>query len=530
LPIACVNVANLLLVKSMTRCREIAVRCALGAGRLRIVRLVLTESLLLAFLGGAAGLLLAFGALDLLEHLLPRVSNQGTPIFDEFKLDTVVLGFTFVIALLSGLLFGMMPAWHASKFNLNEVLKTGGRTTTGSASHHRTLNILVGSEVALATVLLLVAGLLVKSYTHLHQAPPGFNPIHVTAMQLELPRQAKYETQDRRLIFYQELLRRVAALPEVQSVGGVNYHPLNIGRTFSMGFSIKGQPLAPGEILSTPYRNVSCDYFSTMEIPLQDGRLFTEHDNGSGEPVLIVNQAFCQQFFPQAEPIGKQVRVLFCGPALRRIVGVVGNVRARNTDLSQVECPPMMYEPIDQTCQHSLTVMVRTHGDPTSLTHALQQTVWSLDRDLPISQIQTLNQTLDDTMAIPRFCTMLLLLVAAVALGLALMGIYGVIAYALGERRPEIGRRMVFGAQASDVLRLTMRRGFSLIALGAGTGLLGALALGHVVQDLLFQTKQADPVVFGVGILFLTGAGLLACYIPARRAAKIDPMEALRYE
>jgi len=528
--IACVNVANLLLVKSMTRGREIAVRCALGAGRLRIVRLVLTESLLLAFMGGAVGLLLAFGALDLLAYLLPRVGNQGTPIFDEFKLDTAVLGFTFFIALLSGVLFGLMPAWHASRLNLNEVLKTGGRTTTGNASHHRTLNILVGSEVALATVLLLGAGLLVKSYAHLHQAPPGFNPIHVTAMELELPRQAKYETQDSRLSFYQELLRRVAALPEVQSVGAVNYHPLNIGRTFSMGFSIKGQSLAPGEILSAPYRNVSSNYFSTMKIPLQDGRLFTEHDDGSDEPVLIVNQAFCRQFFPQEEPIGRQVRVDFCGPAFRRIVGVVGNVKARDTDLNQVEYPPMMYEPIDQTCQHSLTMMVRTHGDPSSLTHALQQAVWALDGDLPISQIQTLTRTLDNTMAIPRFCMMLLLLVAAVALSLAMMGIYSVIAYALGERMHEIGIRMVFGAQAGNILRLTMQRGFVLIAVGAFIGLLVALALGRVVQDLLYQTNQADPVVFGMGILFLVGTGLLACYIPARRAARIDPMEALRYE
>ena len=528
--IACVNVANLLLVKSIARSREIAVRCALGAGRLRIVRLVLTESLLLALAGGVVGLILAFGALDLLAYLLPRIGNQGTPLFDEFELDTAVLGFTFCIALSSGVLFGMMPAWHASKFNLNEMLKTGRRTTTQNASHHRTLNILVSSEVALATVLLLGAGLLLKSYTHLYQAPPGFNPDHVTAMELELPRQTKYGTQDNRLTFYKELLRRVAALPEVQSVGAVNYHPLNIGRTFSLGFSIKGQSLAPGEIISAPYRNVNADYFSTMEIPLKDGRLFTEHDNGSGEPVLIVNEAFCRQFFPQADPIGQQVQVFYCGPTYRRIVGVVGNVRTRSIDLNQVEYPPMMYEPIDQTCQHSLTMMVRTHGDPTSLTRALQQTVWSLDRDLPIFQIQTLGQTLGDTMAIPRFCMMLLLLVAAVALGLAMMGIYGVIAYALGERRHEIGIRMVFGAGMSDILRLAMQRVCLLISIGVVTGLLMALALGRVVQDLLYQTDKADPVVFGMSILFLTGAGLLACYIPARRAAQVDPMEALRCE
>ena len=528
--IACVNVANLLLVKSMTRSREIAVRCALGAGRLRIVRLVLTESLLLAFAGGVVGLLLAFGALDLLAYLLPRIGNQGTPIFDELKLDTAVLAFTFCIALFSGVLFGMMPAWYASKFNLNEAMKTGGRTTTQNASHHRTLNILVSSEVTLATVLLLSAGLLVKSYTRLHQAPPGFNPVHVTAMELELPRQTKYESQESRLGFYKELLRRVAALPEVQSVGAVNYHPLNNGRTFSMGFSVNGQSLGPGEILSAPYRNVSSDYFSTMQIPLKDGRLFTDHDDGSGEPVLIVNEAFCRQFLPQVDPIGQKVQVFFCGPTLRRIVGVVGNVRARSMDLNQVEYPPMMYEPIDQTCQHSLTVMVRTHGDPTSLTRVLQQAVWTLDRELPIFQIQSLSQTLEEIMAIPRFCMALLLLVAAVALGLAMMGIYGVIAYALGERRHEIGIRMVFGAQVGDILRLTMRRAFVLIGLGVFTGLLLVLALGRMVRELLYQTNQADPVVFGIGILFLVVVGLLACYIPARRATRIDPMEALRYE
>ncbi|MBL7184900.1 MAG: FtsX-like permease family protein [Phycisphaerae bacterium] len=269
---------------------------------------------------------------------------------------------------------------------------------------------------------------------------------------------------------------------------------------------------------------------STIEIPLMDGRPFTEHDDGSGEPVLVVNQAFCRQFFPQENPIGQQVRVFFCGPAFRRIVGVVGNVRARNIDLNQVEYSPMMYEPIDQTCQHSLTTMVRTHGDPTSLTHALQQAVWTLDRDLPISQIQTLTRTLNNTMAIPRFCMILLFLVAVVALGLAMMGLYGVIAYAMGERMHEIGIRMVFGAQANDILRLTLQRAFVLITVGVFTGLVIALALGRVVQDLLYQTKQADPLVFSMGVLFLVGAGLLACYIPARRAARIDPMEALRYE
>ena len=525
--IACVNVANLLLAKSGARSKEIAIRCALGAGRLRIFRQVLTESVLLALIGGGLGLLLSLWGLDMLQLIAPRLGMTGStmPGFDEIGLNSTVLAFTTMLSVCTGVVFGLVPAWQTSSLRIDETLKEEGRASSGGETRHRVLNCLVVSEIALALILLVGAGLLVKSFYNLQTTSPGFNSKRVLAVEMERPFTSQNEESRNRAAFYKQALQRIAALPGVESVGAINICPLSPYQS-NDGFTIEGRPpLADGEWTVAEYRNVTQDYFSTMQIPLISGRFFTEHDNGSERGIVIVNEEFVRQHLSNEEPIGQRIR--FHG-TVKEIVGVVGDVKLRS--LNAKEYLPFMYEPVDQNCWHAMTILARSHFDPMALASAVRQGIWSVDSNQPILRIRTMKQVAANSVSVEYFCMILLSAMAGVALLLAMIGIYGVIAYSVNQRTREIGIRMALGAQASDVLKLVVAHGLRLTLISVAIGLAGAFVLPRVLSRLLYEVSPTDPLTFSAASLVLTAIAVLASYIPARKAAKVDPMTALHYE
>ena len=518
--IACANVANLLLARAAARQKEVAIRSALGASRWRVVRQLLTESILLALVGGAVGLLLAVWGMDLLLALAP----DDLPRVKEVALDGRVVAFTFSIATLTGVIFGIVPALQASNPNLNETLKEGGRGTTGV--HHRVRGSLVVTEVALALMLLIGAGLLIRSFYRLQQVNPGFIANNALAVTVSLPGK-KYSKDEQQSAFFTQLLERVSPLPGVASVGATQSLPIQ--GDYILGFNIQGRPPdGPGEEPNTNYYAVTPDYFKAMGIPLLRGRLFTEQDRKGSPRVAIINEEMARKFFKDEDPLGKRINVTNGPQTFREIVGIVGDVKqygpAQPTTMQT-------YEPFLQNPFSGMTLVVRTEGNPTALASAIRSQVLSVDKDQPVARMRPLEQVLSESVAKQRFLMVLLTSFAAVALVLAAVGLYGVMSYAVTQRTHEIGIRMALGAQTGDVMKLVIGQGMVLALVGVGIGMVGAFILTRLLMaSFLFSVGASDPVTFAIISVLLAAVALGASFVPARRAMKVDPMVALRYE
>jgi putative ABC transport system permease protein len=523
--IACANVANLTLARARGRRNEIAIRAALGAGRGRIVRQLLTESLLLALAGGALGLLFAYwliGALVALGPAIPRLS--------EISMDGRAIAFTFGISLLTSLLCGLAPALSASRTDLNEALKEGGRGAGASSGMAR--GALVVTEVALTLVLLVGAGLLIRSLWRVMQINPGFSPERALTMQISLPA-SDYSGNARKIAFHRQFLERLKSVPGVEAVGMVNNLPMG-GVDINGQFGIAGRPQDQASYAG--YRVVSPDYFRTMEIPLRTGRYFTDQDAESSEPAAIISRRVADTIFRGEDPLGK--RVLSVNDATReefdqvekwpKIVGVVGDVKhfgLENRDSADLYfCYTQRPRRIGQ-----MIVVVRVNGEPASLAAALRQEVRALDPNLPVS-FEAMEQIFARSTATRRYNVILLGAFAALALLLAVIGIYGVMSYAVSQSAREIGIRMALGAQAGDVLKLVVGQGLLLTLIGVFAGVAGAFAWTRLMANLLFEVTTTDPLTFAGMPVLLASVSLMACYIPARRATKIDPLVALRHE
>lgn len=519
--IACANVANLLLARTAARRREIAVRTALGAGRLRVIRQLLTESILLGLLGGGLGLLLGLWGTDVLVALSPR----NLPRVQEVGLDGRVLGFTLAVSLLTGMVFGLTPALEVSKTDLNKALKEGGGRSNGGSRRHRLGKALLVSEVALSLVLLIGAMLLIKSFLRLRSVDPGFDPKNLLTMGVSLP-EAKYHEAHQRAAFFQRVLERIENLPGVRSIGGTLVLPFS-GNNWTTYFTVEGHPPpARSEDQAANFRVITPHYFRAMGIPLRKGRLFTDRDVPSSPRVAIINEAFARRYFPGEDPIGKSLS-LRDKQGLREVVGVVGD--AKHASL-HAETRPEVYVPFLQSPYYFLWLVVRTASEPGSLASAIEWEVRAVDKDQAVSDVRTMEELLARSIGQRRFNMLLLLTFAVLALALASVGLYGVMSYSVTQRTHEIGIRMALGAGPRDVLKLVVGQGLVLTLLGVGIGLVAAFGLTRLMSSLLYGVRADDPATFGFVSLLLIAVALLASYIPARKAANVDPTVALRYE
>ena len=517
--IACANVANLLLVRAAARQKEIALRTALGAGRFRIVRQMITESVLLALVGGTLGTLLAIWGVDLLVTL----SADNIPSTAQVRIDATVLGFTLLISLLTGVLFGLAPALRTMNLNLTESLKEGGRSGSEGARRNRTRSVLVVIESAVAVMLLVGAGLLVRSLIQLQNTSPGFDAHNVLTMRVDLSRE-KYSTPEKSSNFFQELEGRVGGLPGVESVGLVTELPLS-GQPNDMPFTVEGRPTVTiNQSFGADFRRVNQHYLNTLRIPLLRGRNFSEQEVRQSAKVLVISELLASRVFPNEDPLGKRL-VLAMWDQPFEIIGIAGDIRHRALE---TEPFPAMYLPSYATGRTNL--VIRTQGHPTSIIAAVRKEVHAIDPDQPVADVKTMEQWLDTAVAAPRYRTALLGLFALLAMLLAATGIYGVMSYSVAQRTHEIGVRMALGARQLDVLKLVVRQGMGLVLIGVALGLAGAVALTRVMASLLFGVGAKDPVTFAVVAALLSLVAFVACYIPARRAARVDPLVALRYE
>jgi putative ABC transport system permease protein len=521
--IACVNVANLLLARSSARQKEIAIRTALGANRSRIVRQLLTESLVLSITSAAVGTLLSLWGIKAMLSL----GNAKLPRAYEVGVDLSVLGFTVVVALFTSVLFGLMPALQASKINLSESLKDGTRGLSGGRSN-RVRGMLVISEVALSLVLLIGAGLMIKSLAGLLKVDPGFTPDNTLAMHIALLG-SKYPTAIQQIAFFQDVSRRVENLPGVQSVGLISSAPLS-GGIYAGGFSIEGR-VATSETddLMADRRMISPDYFNTMGIRLAKGIGFTDKDDRTSPGVVIVSESWARRFLPNEDPIGKRLKL--GGRDSTRpwlsIVGIAGDVRDAAIDS---EARPCVYMPYPQFPSSAMDLVVRSGSDPKSLVSAIRDEVWAVDKDQPVTDVKTMGQYVADSVSPRRFNAMLLAIFASLALVLASVGVYGVTAYSVSQRTREIGIRVALGAQPSQVIRLIVGRGMALVLAGVAIGLISAIWLTRVMTSLLYGVNATDPITFACVSGLFVAVTLVASYVPARRATKVDPMVALRCE
>jgi len=520
--IACANLTNLLLARSATRRKEVAIRAALGAGRLRLVRQLLTESLLLALLGGGFGLLLSLFGVDLLVAL-----NHGNiPRWQEIGVDGRVLTFTLAVSLMTSALFGLAPALQSSKIELTAALKEGGRSSVSGFRSFGLRNLLVVSEVALALVLLVGAGLLLRSFARLLEVNLGFQPQNLLTMQVSLPT-SKYGTPEQRRAFYEQALGQIRALPGVVSAGAVSNLPLS-GAMTSSGFTIEGHQTMQRELYPADPRSASSEYLQTMSIPLLRGRYFTERDRAGAPEVVIIDEVLARRYFPNEDPLGKRLAVE--GPGWREIVGIVGQIKYKGLD---VDYQGQLYFPHAQDPwrgMYRMNLVVRTTAEPMSLVSAVRGAIQRVDKDQPVYRVMAMEQLVADSVAQRRFSMFLLGLFAALALLLAAVGLYGVLAYSVTERTHEIGVRMALGAQRRDVLKLVVGHGLMLALTGVAIGLVASFVLTRLMKNLLFGVRATDPLTFATIALLLTVVALVACYLPARRATKVDPLVALRCE
>jgi putative ABC transport system permease protein len=525
--IACANVANLLLARATTRQKEVAIRTALGASRARVMRQLITESLLLSCLGGVLGLLLAMWGTELVLALVPK----GLPRVESVGFDVSVLGFTTFVSIATGLLFGIAPALQISKTNLTQSLKEGGRSATGGAQHNRVRSILVVAEVAIALTLLVTAGLLINSFYRLQNLKPGFETTNLLSFRLGLP-DTRYPQEQQLTNFYKNLSSRIQSISGVKDVAYITALPFS-GQGAGVGFSIEGEPLETNRPFpyETDYRTVSPGYFRAMGIQLMNGRDFDERDTKESTPNVIINETLAKKYFPEQNPIGKRINPSFAtddrGILMREIIGVVSDIKHRQLN---EEPRAEVYIAHAQNPRPTMFYVVRTTNDPTSAIAAIRSEVQSLDKDLPMYNIKTLEQYISSSVSQPRFNMLLLCIFASAALLLTIVGLYGVLSYAVTERTHEIGVRMALGAKTTDVLKLILKQGMGLTLIGVVLGLAGAYALAQITESLLFGVTATDPVTFIVVSLILTGVALVSCLVPARRAARTDPMVALRYE
>ncbi|HYL68755.1 MAG TPA: ABC transporter permease [Candidatus Limnocylindria bacterium] len=520
--IASANVASLQLARAASRGREVAIRVALGAGRSRLVRQFLTECILLSVMGGIAGLALAYATVRGLTSWLPA----DLPRVAEIHMDARVLSFGLALSIFAGIISGLAPAWRAGGARFSEALKEGARGGGEDKSRRNLRSLLVVGETALAVILLIGSGLLIRSFVRLQEVNTGFNVSHLLTAEISLPR-AQYSKPEQWTAFEKQLLERMQSMPGVQEATAALPLPF-VGGYLNLGFSIEGRPQqSRSEAFAGNFFTVSPNYFHALQIPLLRGRAFTEGDSANAPKVCAISAVMARKFFPNEDPIGKRVVVGYPRDVPREIVGIVGDVK--DVNLAAPEAA-QIYAPFAQNPFWAIAVAIRTQGEPGQLSAALREQVLALDPLLPVEGIKPMTMVLAESVAQPRFRTTLLGLFGAAALLLAAIGIYGVISYNTGQRTREIGIRMALGAQQHNVLKLVLREGLLLTLTGVALGLAGALALTRFLATLLFGVGAGDPITFaGVGGL-LVGAALLACYVPARRAMRVDPIVALRHE
>ncbi len=526
--IACANAANLLLARAAVRRKEIAIRMALGAGRARLIRQLLTESVLLALLGGVVGLALAHWG----GKLVIAIGPESIPRLKETRLDGLVLGFGLVISLATGLLFGLAPALQASKYDLNDALKESGRGGGGSLRRQRVRTLLVVSQVALASVLLIGAGLMIKSFLRLQAVNPGLAVRNILTVKIK-PNRMNYPEEHQRVNLYKQVVHRLEALPGVQAAGAINIVPLSEG-PWTYFFDIEGRPAVPAaERPLTNYLEASPSYFNAMAIPLLKGRYFTEHDGAQNPRVAMINQAMMRRFFPSADPIGKRINLVDPPgkPVWLEIVGVVGDVKEEQLDR---EAGPDVYtsylQPYPEIPNNRMCLVIRTALDPSGMAALVRREVLAVDNDQPVYDIKPMERYFAESISKQRLYMLLLSIFGAVALLLAVGGVYGVISYMVAQRTNEIGIRIALGAQAHDIIRLIVGEGMLVTGIGLAIGVVAALTLTRTMSSLLYGLNANDPPIFIAISVLLAVAALAATYIPARRTTRIDPLSALRYE
>jgi putative ABC transport system permease protein len=524
--IACANVASLLLTRSFARQKEVAIRSALGASRWRVVRQLLTESLLLGLLGGVAGLLVAYWAVPALVSALPQTQLNAMPFLKTLSLDAKILSFSFGLSLLTGLIFGLAPSLQSSRLDLNEVLKEGGRTMAAGASH-RLRSTMVVTEIALAVVLLVGAGLMMKSLLRLLQTNVGFKTDNLLTMTVVLPA-TKYKQENQIINVQQQLQDRLQSLPGVSSAGTIDILPLNGGNTSQ--FFVEGDPIPPpAEQTEANVRVVSDTYFKTLGVPLLAGRMFDERDGPDKPGVVIISKSIANLLFAGRDPVGRKIRYSTTQGNPDLIVGVVGDVKTTGLDEN---VRPVLYYPFRQSAAPIANFVLHTDTDPTALTASIRKEVRDLEPDAAILNVNSMNQMIAQTPAsfMRRFPALLIGIFAIVALLLASIGIYGVVSYSVSQQTHHIGVRMALGANSADILRMVLKEGLVLALAGVGIGIVAAFVLMRLLRTLLFEVSTTDAATFAIVAGALFAVALLACYLPARRATKVDPLVALRYE
>ena len=524
--IACANVASLLLTRSLARQKEIAIRAALGASRRRVIRQLLTESVLLSLASGAVGLLIAYWGVPALVAALPQNQVNAMPFLKSLHFDAGILTFSFALSFLTGVVFGLAPAVQSSRLDLNEALKEGGRSTSTGA-HHRLRGAMVVTEIAMAVVLLIGAGLMIKSLLRLLQTNVGFKTENLLTMTVILP-PAKYTEDKQRISFSEQIQERVQSLPGVAGAGTVDILPLNSGNTSR--FFVDGDPVPPpGQEIEANVRVVNDTYFQTLGVPLLAGRMFDERDTPDKPGVVIIGKSIADRLFAGRDPVGRRLRYSASQGEPDLIVGVVGDVKI--TRLDEVN-RPVLYYPYRQSSSNGANLVARTNSDPTALAASIRNEIRSLEPDAAILNVNTMDQMIAQTPAsfMRRFPALLISIFAGVALLLASIGIYGVVSYSVSQQTHHIGVRMALGASQSDILRMVLKQGLVLSLAGVAIGVLAALGLMRLLSTLLYQVSTNDAGTFALvtGVLFVVA--LLACYLPARRATRVDPLVALRYE